>query len=154
MICYIFIKFTKRNLFFNFFKLNIQTQKIEPLLIKTSQFFLLKKTTVQKDKEQLGFLTNEICEFLTICKTKHVFLIFKNFGLQLKNRLNKSAINFEVNSLRNIIIVSFNKYHIPINGVFDYSSIPYNGCKTKKLRRRRVVRHFRPLKIYEVFKKN
>jgi hypothetical protein len=154
MICYIFIKFTYKNVFFNFFKVNKKNKKLEPLLIKTSQFFLLKKTTVQKDNEMLGFLTNEICEFLQVCKINKVYLIFKNFGFQLKHRLNKVSINFEMNNLRNIIIVSFNKYNIPIAGIFDYSTVAYNGCKTKKKRRRRTVRHFRPLKIYEVFKKN
>lgn len=73
--------------------------------------------------------------------TTPITVIFKNFGASYRRR---GQSNYGIDKKRTAFIRAFSKANIAISTLADISAVPFNGCKTQKIRRKKkkhMVKH-------------
>lgn len=76
----------------------------------------------------------KIAQWVLVWRTNPIIVIFKDFGFKFRYKGQK---HYWLSKKRDEFIAAFSKQQIAIRTIIDTTNIPYNGCKTKKIRRRK-----------------
>jgi hypothetical protein len=130
---YIFVKFTNRNIFVNIYVLHIN-KILEPIQFYTFGRFVQKKS--KYNKEDYRNFSQFLVTYLLNIQFYEIVLIFKNFGIAFTAR--RKYNNYKVNQKRILIYKALIHANIKIIDFIDDSAIPFNGCKSKKIIRKKI----------------
>jgi ribosomal protein S11 len=86
-------------------------------------------------------MADKIANWVKSLHQEAVIIVFKNFGLSFKR---KGQTEAGIEAKRDAFIEAFTKMNVTISTLIDTSAIPFNGCKTQKVRRKKkkhMIKH-------------
>ena len=139
---YVYITYTAHNIFINCYK-DVENGQRQPVGFKQLSSNKLIVGKSKKDWDNLTTMAETMAKWISTLHQGAAIVIFKNFGSVYKRRAQTS---YGIEKKRNIFIDAFSKVNIPMSLIVDTSTISFNGCKTKKNRRKKkkhMVKHHR-----------
>ena len=142
MMVYVCLKFSINNIFVNAY-IKSKQSGIKPILFRTYG----QQTGDQKSKWIKEDLKDFCYHFLNFLRTLYakgpIIVIFRGFGNRFRKVNQKGG--YRLTRRRRFIILRLRKSRIKVAGFIDESTISYNGCKSNKIRRRKL-KHVRQFK--------
>jgi len=86
-------------------------------------------------------MAENIAKWVATWANPSVTIIFKNFGSSYRKN---GQTDYGIDKKRTAFIDSFSKENVAISTLVDTSAVPFNGCKTQKVRRKKkkhMVKH-------------
>lgn len=131
---YMFVNFTVRNVFVNLFQVDTDGQ-LKPILFRTlNQYNRQEGKKLKHNIEFVKEFAEALAGWIKRLDLKRFNVVFKNHGVQFAR---EGQSDRGISKKRELFLNAFIKEELPVVEVADKSSIPYNGCKMKKVRRRK-----------------
>lgn len=139
---YVYITFTVNNVFVNCYR-DFENGTREAVGFKqlSSNKGLMGKS--KNNWEGITDMAENIAKWVLTLHTKPVTIVFKNYGSSYRKN---NQTDYGIDKKRTEFIEAFSKSNIVISTLIDISAIPFNGCKTQKIRRKKkkhMVKHQR-----------
>lgn len=138
----VYITFTVNNIFVNCFRdLENGTREAVGFKQLSSNDGLVGKS--KKNWESVTDMAENIAKWVSTCydNKQPVTVIFKNYGASYRKN---GQTDYGIDQKREAFIEAFSKANIAITTLVDTSAIPFNGCKTQKIRRKKkkhMIKH-------------
>jgi len=137
---YVYITFTANNIFVNCYRdLENGTREAVGFKQLSSNKGLVGKS--KKNWESVTDMAENIAGWILTLYKNSVTVVFKNFGASYRKN---GQTDYGIDKKRTAFIEAFSKANIAIGTLVDTSAIPFNGCKTQKIRRKKkkhMVKH-------------
>ena len=131
---YMFVRFTVRNVFVNLFQVD-EDGRLKPILFRTlNQYNRHEGKKLKHSVEFVKEFAEILAGWIKRLDLKRFDVVFKNHGV---NFAREGQSDRGIGKKRELFLNAFIKEDLPVVGVADKSSIPFNGCKPKKVRRRK-----------------
>jgi ribosomal protein S11 len=89
-----------------------------------------------------------IVNYLKDYNISTVVVVFKNLNQPFQYR---PQYKINLNKIRKYVLYKLLNHNIILNGILDFTAVPFNGCKSKKLRRRRIQNTPKPKRTTYVY---
>jgi ribosomal protein S11 len=86
-------------------------------------------------------MAENIAEWVATWYNSSVTIVFKNFGSSYRRN---GQTEYGIDKKRIAFIEAFSKANLAVSTLVDTSAVPFNGCKTQKIRRKKkkhMVKH-------------
>lgn len=130
---FVYITFTTNNIFVNCYRdLENGTREAVGFKQLSSNKGLVGQS--KKNWESVTNMAENIAEWVATWYNTSVTVIFKNFGASYRKN---GQTDYGIDKKRTAFIEAFSKANIAISTLVDTSAVPFNGCKTQKVRRKK-----------------
>nr|YP_009118056.1 hypothetical protein [Paracercomonas marina]AJF22844.1 hypothetical protein [Paracercomonas marina] len=137
---YVYITFTADNIFVNCYR-EVEEGTKDPVGFKQLSSGKLLTGRTKRTWESVTVMADKIANWVKSLHQEAVIIVFKNFGLSFKR---KGQTEAGIEAKRDAFIEAFTKMNVTISTLIDTSAIPFNGCKTQKVRRKKkkhMIKH-------------
>jgi ribosomal protein S11 len=137
---YVYITFTVNNIFVNCYR-ELENGARAAVGFKQLSSNKGLEGKSKKNLESVTSMAEKVSAWVATLHSAPITIIFKNFGSSYRRN---GQTEYGIDKKRATFIEAFIKANIAISTLIDTSAVPFNGCKTQKIRRKKkkhMVKH-------------
>jgi ribosomal protein S11 len=141
---YVYITLTANNIFVNCYRdLENGTREAVGFKQLSSNKGLVGQS--KKNWESVTDMAENLAAWVSTWYNSSIIIVFKNFGTSYKRN---GQTEHGIDKKRTAFIEAFSKANIAISTLVDTSAVPFNGCKTQKIRRKKKKHMIKHPRLY------